>query len=100
MQPRNNSIFGTTMYAGVGSNRGHGLSWYLGELKTYFVTDNIIYKFWFLGSMVNHEPGWIHVVVTWSQCHDAKLYINGGLVTMHSGTISNAVADQNIPFLL
>ena len=97
MQPRNNSIFGVIMDTGVGSNRGHGLSWYLGELKAYFVTDN---KFWFLSSMFNYEPGWIHVVVTWSQCHGVKLYINGGLATMHIGTISSTVADDNIPRLL
>ena len=70
VQPRNNSIFGVIMETGVGSSRGHGMSWYFGELKANLVTDN---TFWCLSSTSNDEPDWIHVVITWSQCHGAKL---------------------------
>ena len=81
MQPRNDSN-GVIMSTGaMVTGQGVSLVWMAGTLKTLLLSGN---KSWSLSYADNTSHGWRHVVVTWHQCHGAKLYKDGRLVSTNT----------------
>ena len=79
MQPGNDSSFGVIMTTGAMiAGQGEFLLWNASTLETFFFGNS---KSWSLKYVDNTNQGLRHVVMTWNQCHGAKLYMNGQLVS-------------------
>ena len=82
MQPGNNP-YGVIVSSGAFAGQGVILFWNECGLEASFVSDS---KEWHI-KYCDTEQGWRHVVLTWSRCSGARLYVNGGL--LNTNTVPN-----------
>ena len=84
------------MDTGMNLRKGQGVVWNPNaqRLTAYLVTESM---FLVVSGEATPDQGWIHVVVTWRQCYDAKLYTDGELVATHTGSVLNLPAGPLVP---